>query len=205
MAATLERCRLGSPVVSVAVTLWLMLSASAAAAQALSGPSLVDALRSGGYVLVMRNAQSPDAVPEERGRAPGNLEGERELDPIGQGQVSVIAYSLRELDIPVGQTLHGPEFRSRQSANYRGRGKMMRLDVLGEPGDAAALTQLAATVPAAGHNTVIVTHEALITKAFARDASGVGNAETLVFRPRDGRAQLVARLTFEDWAKLAVN
>jgi phosphohistidine phosphatase SixA len=205
MAATLESWRLGSPIVSVAVALWLGLSAAETAAQSLSGPRLVDALKGGGYVLVMRSAQSPEEVPEERRRAPGNLDGEREIDPVGQGQVSVIAYSLRELDIPVGQTLHGPDFRVRQSANYLGRGKMMRLEALGEPGDAAALAQLAATVPTSGHNTFVVTHEALITKAFGRDASGIGNAETLVFRPRDGRAELVARLTFEDWAKLAVN
>jgi phosphohistidine phosphatase SixA len=205
MTATLERWRVGSPIVSVAVALWLGLSASAAAAQSLSGASLVDALKGGGYVLVIRNAQSPEAVPEERRRAPGNLKGEREIDPQGQGQVSVIAYSLRALDIPVGQTLHGPAFRSRQSANYLGRGKLRSLDTLAETANAAALAQLAATVPAVGHNTLIVTHGALIEKAFARDASDIGNAETLVFRPRDGRAELVARLTFEDWAKLAVN
>jgi phosphohistidine phosphatase SixA len=204
MAATLARWRLDFPVVSVAVALWLGVSAAAAAAQALSGQSLVDSLKGGGYVLVMRNAQSPEAVPEEQRRAPGNLKGEREIDPVGQGQVSVIAYSLRELDIPVSQTLHGPAFRSRQSANYVGRGKLTRLDALGESGDAAELASLAATAPPAGHNTVIVTHEALIEKAFAPDASDIGNAETLVFRPRDGRAELVARLTFEDWAKLAV-
>jgi phosphohistidine phosphatase SixA len=204
MAATLERW-LGSPIVGVAVALWLGLSAAAAAAQALSGPSLVDALKGGGYVLVLRNAQSPEAVPEERSRAPGNLNGEREIDPTGQGQMSVIAYSLRELDIPVSQTLHGPAFRSRQSANYVGRGKLIRLDTLAESGDAAALAQLVAVAPAAGQNTVIVTHQALIEKAFPRDARGIGNAETLVFRPQDGRAELVARLTYEDWAKLAVN
>jgi phosphohistidine phosphatase SixA len=205
MTATLERWQLGSPIMGVAVALWLGLSATSAVAQALSGASLVDALKGGGYVLVVRNAQSPEAVPEERRRAPGNLEGEREIDPEGQGQVSVIAYSLRELDIPVGETLHGPAFRSRQSANYLGRGKLRSLDTLAETADAAALAQLAATAPAVGHNTVIVTHEALIEKAFARDARDIGNAETLVFRPRDGRAELVARLTFEDWAKLAVN
>jgi phosphohistidine phosphatase SixA len=205
MAATLARWRLGSPIVSAAVVLWLSVSAATAVAQALSGPNLVDALKGGGYVLVMRNAHSPEAVPEEGRRAPGNLQGEREIDPVGQGQVSVIAYSLRELDIPVDRTLHGPAFRSRQSANYLGRGKMMRLDALGETGDAAALARLAATAPAEGYNTVIVTHEALLAKAFARDAPGIGYAETLVFRPRDSRAELVARLTFEDWAKLAVN
>lgn len=205
MAATLETWRLGSPIVSVAVALWLGLSAATAAAQALSGQRLVDALKGGGYVLVMRNALSPEAVPEEGRRAPGNLEGEREIDAEGQGQVSVIAYSLRELAVPVSQTLHGPAFRSRQSANYLGRGKLMRLGALAETGDAAALAQLAATAPPRGQNTVIVTHGALVERAFARDARGIANAETLVFRPRDGRAELVARLKFEDWAKLAVD
>jgi hypothetical protein len=204
MAATLARWRRRSPIVRIGVALWLSLSAAAAAAQPLSGQSLVDALKGGGYVLVIRNAQSPEAVPEEGRRAPGNLKAERELDPVGQGQVSVIAYSLRELDIPVSQTLHGPAFRARQSANYLGRGKLALSDALGEPGDAAELAVLAATAPAAGHNTVIVTYQALIEEAFAPEARGVGNAETLVFRPQDGGAELVARLTFEDWAKLAV-
>ena len=197
--------RRGSPIVRTALALWLSLSTALAAAQPLSGQSLVDALRAGGYVLIMRNAQSPEAVPEEGRRAPGNLKAEREIDPVGQGQVSVIAYALRELEIPVSQALHGPSFRSRQSANYLGRGELTLLDALGESGDPAQLALLAATAPAAGHNTVIVTHQELIEKAFSREARGIGNAETLVFRPQDGGAELVARLTFEDWAKLAVN
>lgn len=43
-------------------------------AQTLSGADLVEALRGGGYVIVMRHAASPRARPEESAASPGNID-----------------------------------------------------------------------------------------------------------------------------------
>jgi len=192
-----------APFVLVAVAAWL--GASAASAQTLAGAALEQALQGGGYVLVIGNAESHDEAPEERGRAPANFNGERELDEHGQGQMLVIGYAFRQLKVRVDDSLMAPAFRSRQSATYLGFGKQAVVNELADNADAAWLTQRVTQAPTAGHNTVIVADGSLIAKAFGRDARNLGNAETLIYRPREeGGAALVARLTVEDWAKLAV-
>ena len=45
-----------------------------------------------------------------------------------------------------------------------------------------------------------------ISEALGRNARDMETAETLVYRPRgEGRADFVARLAVDDWAKLAVS
>jgi len=204
MATTPVGRWLRAPFLLVAFGAWL--GSPAAQAQRLSGMDLVHALQEGGYVLVVRNASSRQEPPEEeRDRAPANLHGEREIDEYGQGQMSVLGYAFRELDIPVGHSLTSPAYRSRQSAKYFGFGEPVVDDRLAESADASWLARRVGEAPPPGQNTVIMTHGALIAKAFGRDARDIGTAEMLVYRPRDGNAELVARLTVEDWAKLAAN
>lgn len=180
-------------------------SALAASAQNLAGADLEQALRRGGNVLVIANAESHDEAPAERERAPANLKGERELDQHGQGQMLVIGYAFRQIKMHIDDTLAAPAYRSRQSATYLGFGKEIVVDQLAETADASWLARRVTQAPTSGRNTVLVADAGLIAKALARDARGLGNAETLIYRPRDGGADLVARLTVEDWAKLAVN
>jgi phosphohistidine phosphatase SixA len=179
------------------------LSWSAASAQSLSGDELVNALRQGGYVLVIRNARSPDEPPEQL--APANLNDEREIDDYGQGQMSVLGYAFRELAIPIGHTLTSPAYRSRQSANYLGFGEQMPVAMLAEDADASWLAGRVEEAPPAGENTVIVTHGSLIERTLGRAARDISTAETLIYRPGGEGSELVARLTIEDWAKLAVD
>ena len=202
MATTVRR-RARAPLLLAAVATWLI--APAVPAQMLSGTELVDVLQGGGCVLVIRNAQSPEERTEDAPRSPANHHGEREIDAYGQGQMSVIGYAFRELDIPVGQTLSGPAYRSRQSANYLGFGKQSTVNELDEDADPSWLEQRVAEAPAAGQNTVIVTHGGLIAAALGQPAREIGTAETLIYCPDAGGAAPVARLTIEDWARLAVN
>lgn len=188
------------------VAAWLI--SPIAAAQKLSDAELIAALEQGGYVLVLRNARSSDEAPAKGDEAPANLRGEREIDAYGQGEMAALSYSFRELGVPVGKTLTSPAYRSRQSAAYFGFGEPMVVDALAEPaagGDASWLEQRVTETPPEGQNTVIVTHGSLISEAFGSDARNIRTAEMLVYRPRDGGAELAARLTIEDWAKLAVD
>lgn len=203
MAPTLLSRWIRAPFLLLAVGTWLV--SPAAPAQRLSGMDLVHALQQGGYVLVIRNARAADEAPEEGDRSPANLDGERELDAYGQGQMSVMGYAFRELEIPVGHTMTSTAYRSRQSGNYLGFGEQMAVETLAENADSGWLASRVAEAPPPGVNTVIVTHGSLIAKALGRDARDLGQAETLIYRPGSGRAELVARLSVEDWAKLAVN
>jgi len=189
-----------------AVVAWLI--APLAAAQKLEGEELVSALQQGEHVIVIRNARSASEPPaSEREAAPANIKLEREIDAYGMGEMSALTYSFRALRIPVGQTLTGPAYRSRQSAQYFGFGDIKVVDALAEPGaggDSNWLKERVREVPPGGKNLVIITHGALIADAFGADARDFRTAETLIYRPHGDRAELVARLTIEDWAKLAV-
>jgi phosphohistidine phosphatase SixA len=182
-----------------------LLVSSIASGQSLSGTSLVDAIAEGGYVFVIRNARSPQEAPAEGDRSPANMNGDREIDEYGQGQMSVIGFAFRELGIPVGRTYSSPAYRSQQSADYFGFGEHKAVEMLEESADSAWLAERIAQDPPGGENTVIVTHGRLITEALGRDARDFGEAETLIYDPGAGEPRLVARLSVEDWAKLAVN
>ncbi|HMB72256.1 MAG TPA: hypothetical protein VKQ06_01695 [Gammaproteobacteria bacterium] len=190
---------------SALVTLLVSFGCSVAAAQSLTGNDLIEALQRGGFVLVIRNGSSAAERPEPDDAAPANRQAERELDDHGQGQMSVLGYAISELDIPIGRTLTSPAFRSRQSANYFGLGVREAVATLADGADSSWLASRVAEPPPPGENTVIVTHGSVITSAFGRDARDIETAETLIFQPRDGGGDLVARLTLEDWAKLALN
>lgn len=185
--------------------------AAPAEAQTLSGPALVDALRQGGYVLVMRHASSPRETPNQQSANPDNVKLERQLDDAGRSTATAMGEALRALKIPVGEVLTSPTYRARETV------RMARLEnpashaELGDRGrsmtgvteaDGAWLRQKASEVPRTG-NTIVVTHMPNITRAFPGSATGVSDGETLIFRP-DGRggAELVARVRIEEWPAL---
>jgi len=65
---------------------------------------------------------------------------------------------------------------------------------------------LAGVVPAAGKNTLIVTHKPNILDAFGKDWFEVKEGEASVFKPDgSGKAVLVARVQAVDWIKAAGN
>jgi len=69
---------------------------------------------------------------------------------------------------------------------------------------AEALRKLAGVVPAAGKNTLIVTHKPNILDAFGKDWFEVKEGEASVFKPDgSGKAVLVARVQAVDWIKAA--
>ena len=203
MAAALAVRLRSAAIPLAAVAAWL--GSPALPAQQIAGMELVQALQAGGHVVVVRNARSPEDPPEAGDRAPANLQGEREIDEYGQGQMAVLGYAFRQLGIPVGHTLTSPAYRSRQSGHYFGFGERAMADGLAENADGSWLAARIADAPESARNRVIVTHGSLIARALGQDARDLGTAETLIYRSRDGDAEFVARLTVEDWAELAVN
>ena len=61
---------------------------------------------------------------------------------------------------------------------------------------------MAATRPAAGKNTLIVTHKPNILDAFGKDWFEIKEGEASIFKPAGGKYQLVARVQMADWPKL---
>jgi phosphohistidine phosphatase SixA len=172
---------------------------------------LVEALRQGGYVLVMRHASSPATPPAKAVADPENAGLERQLDEKGRSTAEAMGGAFKTLHIPVGEIFSSPTYRARETIRLAGFGTPKTVTELGDqghsmarlngPGPAAWLKAKAAEKPAPGRDTLIVTHMPNIAAAFPGDAAGLQDGETLVFKPDGhGHATLVAKVPIEDWA-----
>jgi phosphohistidine phosphatase SixA len=195
---------------------WLVLAFALAAgmpasAQMVSGPALMNALRQGGYVLVMRHASSPAMPPAKEAADPENVKLERQLDSMGKDSARAMGEAMKTLRIPVGDVFASPTFRVQQTVKLAALGNARIAPELGE--DAAGMqgnTEAARTAwlkakvaeaPRAGTNMVLVTHSPNITAAFGVNAA---EGETVIFHPDGhGGTQQVARLQIGDWPALA--
>lgn len=208
----------GAGLASIAALMTAMASLLAvsppAAASPASGRDLVRLLRSGGYVLVMRHAQSPLARPSPGEAAPGNARRERQLSAAGMASAREIGAALHELRIPIGRIYSSPTFRARETIRLAALGKPTVVGALAEgprgmtgPANQARVRWLRDAVrraPPAGTNTLIVTHTPNIVGAFGRDAAGIEAAEMLLFKPSPLRAaRLVGRIPAAEWTALA--
>jgi len=168
-------------------------------AQALSGRALVEALRGGGYVLLMRHAQQARFTPECKPEEPN-------LAPAGQAQARLVAAGLRNLRIPVGLVHASTLCRAIETAQLLDVGPVIATPML-DPATLsdkelhAARRKLLAAPPKAGTNTVLVSH--FHNSASEDERVRYELAEAIVYRP-DGRggAVAVARIRPDDWASL---
>lgn len=168
-------------------------------ARRLSGRALVDALRGGGYVLLMRHAQQNRYTPECRPEEPN-------LSPEGEAQARKVAEGLRRLRIPVGSVRASMFCRAVETGQILDVGPVTRTPDLNPttPNDSAihdARRKLLAEPPKPGTNTILVSHfhnhpDDTIRVLYAL-------AEVIVYRPDgQGGAVPVARIRPEDWESL---
>jgi phosphohistidine phosphatase SixA len=201
-------------VIVLALALAMSGLASPAATQPLEGPALVNALRGGGYVLLMRHAASPGAPPTAAAANKDNVKLERQLDETGRASAKAMGEAFIRLRIPVGQVLSSPTYRALETARFADWRGVVTFPELGDRGQsmqAGAVNSAAEWLhrkvgesPAPGRNTVIITHVPNIRSVFEAEAAALADGETLVLRP-DGKggATLVARVKIEEWPRLA--
>lgn len=178
-----------------------------AEAQPLTGRNLLQALRSGGYVIVMRHASSPPAPPGTR--------GDRRLDAKGRRDATAMGVAIRVLGIPIGEIWTSPTYRARETVRL--------LALPATPRSAPELGDIAPVMRGANHeanlrwsrwlrdqaeklprgetNVLIVTQSPNISAAFGEAGGQLAEGEALIFHPRAGKTP-VARLRIEDWTKL---
>jgi phosphohistidine phosphatase SixA len=159
-------------------------------ARAKSGKDLVAALRKGGFVLYLRHTET-GTVTEACTAS--------NLTPRGEAEARSIGNSLRDLKVPIGLVLSSAHCRVQDTAKLVALGEVtleddlynlpLRPDHKFHEGRA----RLLATPPAAGTNTLLVSHlHGGLTPA---QALYLDMGETVVFEP-DGKggAAVVARL-----------
>lgn len=184
-----------------------------AQAQELTGASLVQALHQGGYVLLMRHASSPNAVPDKTSADPDNPKLERQLDRNGRSTARAMGKAIKALHIPIREVWSSPTYRARETVKLAAFGNPQAFAELGDGGQSMQALQASPTawlrtkiadVPPPGSDRVIVTHAPNIIGALGQSVADIADGETLVFHP-DGKggAALVARVKIEDWPRLA--
>ena len=185
---------------------------SLASAQSPSGAKLVDALRHGGYVLVMRHAHAPEQAPSPAAADPANSKDERQLDAAGQSAALAMGAALRTLRVPVGAVWSSPTYRAQETARLAGLPAPTIAAELGDSGhsmqaasdgQAKWLTALANRKPRKGTDSVIVTQYPNIKAAFGDQATDMKDGEALVLRPSKTGPTPVGRIPMDEWPQLA--
>jgi phosphohistidine phosphatase SixA len=182
-------------------------------AQPLSGASLLMALRSGGYVLVMRHVSSPPAPPTPSEAERDNAQRERQLDAAGRSTAQAMGEAIRKLHIPIGTIWSSPTYRALETLRLMAVGSPTTSPELAEGSQgmhadsdvarASWLRHAVTVAPAAGTDTLIVTHTPNILAAFDKEAANIAAGETLVFRSDgNGMPMLVARIKIGEWTGL---
>jgi phosphohistidine phosphatase SixA len=179
-----------------------------ATGQTLSGEALVNALRQGGDVLVMRHTSSPREAPARASANADNVKLERQLDETGRTTATAMGTALRRLKIPVGSILTSPTYRALETVRFAQLPNPRIQAELGDGGQSmggvtgaqsAWLKQQVLVLPR-GTNTLLVTHLPNMAAAFPQETSSLSDGETLVFHADGaGGRTLVARIKIEQW------
>jgi phosphohistidine phosphatase SixA len=175
---------------------------------------LINALRGGGYVIVIRHGATPTDQADTDPLHLGNVDKQRQLNDSGRAQARSIGEAMRKLKIPVSEVYTSMFNRAVETGKLLGFGEVKPSLDFAEGGlvvtsiennhRAQALRKLVATPPLPGTNVVVVTHRPNILDAFGKDWFEVKEGEASIFKPDGaGGYKLVVRLQADDWSKLA--
>jgi len=174
----------------------------------------IKALRGGGHVIVFRHGATHADQADTDPLNITNVAKQRQLNDQGRALARTIGEAMRKLNIPVGQVVTSQFNRAVETGTLLGFGAVTSTADITEGGlvvtpnennrRAAAMKELAATVPPAGANVVLVSHKPNIMDAFGKDWFDVREGEASIFKPDgNGGTKFVVRVQADDWAKLA--
>ena len=185
---------------------------TAASAQWLSGSELVTALKQGGYVIVMRHANSPQVRPDPAIVAPGNTRGERQLNENGHKTARAMGQAVKALDVPIGTVLASPTFRTMETVRGLDLGTATTFNLLGDGSegyeyssfeDSARFIRVRITeMPQPGTNTLIVTHVPNMEQAFG-DRFSIDEGQSVIVKPDGAMGTPVGTIKIDEWPGLA--
>lgn len=194
----------------------LAVSASLVSAQPLPEADLVNALRGGGYVIIVRHgathADQADTDPLNVEQS-GNEAKQRHLNDKGRDTARGWKEAFRKIGIPVGKVYSSKFFRAQETARLGFGEPTTSFDVteggqVVSPNEnnrrAGALRRMAGSLPDPGTNTVIVSHKPNVMDAFGKDWFDVREGEASVFKP-DGQGgyKAVGRVLADQWSAYA--
>jgi broad specificity phosphatase PhoE len=177
----------------------------------------VAALRQGGFVIVVRHGPTTlgmsDADPMSAGRS-SNGAKERQLSERGRQAAREIGDAFKALRIPIGAVYTSQLNRAVETGRLLSGKEVTTTADFTESGEhvapiesdrrAEAMRKIAATRPAKGTNTLVVSHKPNIVDAFGKDWADVREGEASIFKPDGhGKFVVVGRVQAAEWAELA--
>jgi broad specificity phosphatase PhoE len=190
------------------------LLAAAMPAVAADDKDIAQALRSGGLVILVRHGAT---FPDQADTDPLNFDNiatQRNLNDQGKALAKAFGESLRQAGVPVGKVYTSRYNRAYETAVLAGFKDIEKTADITEGGlvvspnengrRVAALRKMLGTLPAAGTNTVLITHQPNIIAALGKDWFDVKEGEASIFRPANGSYTLVARVQMDEWPRIAM-
>ena len=171
---------------------------------------LLQLLRAGGYVIVVRHgATNPDQADTDP-LNPGDVSKQRQLNEKGRSDAKAVGEMFKAAGVPIGKSYSSQFYRAVETARLIGGKESQATPDVTEGGlvvspnennrRARALRTMAAGSPEPGTNTLIVTHKPNILDAFGKDWFEVKEGEASIFKPDgNGSYTLVGRVPIDQW------
>ena len=166
--------------------------------------ALMDALRGGGYTVLLRHARTDRSFQEARDYVPKTRAEQRNLNDDGIRDAALMGVVFRRYDIKFAEVISSPMYRTVETAEMAyGKPTATTMDLRVFP-TTAEQAALVTTAPKPGTNRLLVTHHFVIETHVPGIRPGeIGESEAAVVRIVGGKVQLVGRITLDDWRVLA--
>lgn len=166
---------------------------------------LMEALRSGGYTVMLRHARTDRSFNEQRDPVPTARKDQRNLNDVGIRDAALMGVVFRKNGIQFAEIIASPMYRCVETAEYsvgKPTSITMVLRTFPATPEQSALVMKA---PERGTNRLVVTHHFVIeTHVPGIKPGDVGESEAAVVRHKaDGTIELAGRITLSDWQVLA--
>ncbi len=166
---------------------------------------LMTALQGGGYTVLLRHARTNRTIQEQRDPIPVKRTEQRNLNDLGVRDAKLMGTVFKKYGIRFAEVISSPMFRTVETAEYAvgtPTRTTMALRVFPSTAEQAALI---AAAPSAGTNRLLITHHFVIEQHVPGIKPGdVNESEAAVVRlGKDGKLELVGRITLSDWEAMA--
>jgi len=174
---------------------------------------LAEALRAGGYVILVRHGAT---FSNQADTDPFNLADptkQRNLNDKGKELAKAFGAAIRSAGVPIGEVYTSQFNRAYETAVLAGFKDIETTADLSEGGlvvtpdennrRAKALRDLLAKAPDKGKNNILITHKPNIVDALGKDWFDAKEGEASIFKPDGGKYGLIVRVQMEDWPKIA--
>jgi phosphohistidine phosphatase SixA len=191
----------------------LLLSTPAHSQTRPSDQDIVQALRAGGNVIVIRHGATNEDQADTDPLNPDNIATQRQLSAKGEDAAKALGAAFKQIGVPVASATTSQFNRAYQTAMLAGFDNVAKSADVTEGGlvvspkentrRAQALRKLASAAPPAASNVVIVTHKPNIIDAFGKDWFEVKEGEATIFKPDGATYKVVARIQMDEWPRIA--